>query len=96
MIVHEFYVRWPLSGPAKAKAVLVVDPNAELSFALTFQRFQPVTRRRAQELKGLRCVELRQLPSRGFNNGRKSLALASFEQGSRISATEALDHGQIV
>jgi hypothetical protein len=35
-------------------------------------------------------VQLRQLSSRGFNDRRKSLALASLEQGSRISATEAL------
>ena len=52
MIVHEFNVRRSLSGPAKAEAVLVIDPNTELSFAVTFQRFQPVTRQRAQELKG--------------------------------------------
>jgi hypothetical protein len=40
----------------------------------------------------LRCIELRQFSSRGLNNRRKSLALASLEQGFRICATEAFDH----
>lgn len=78
------HVRRPLIGPAKAKTVLVIDPNTELPFSLTLQRFQPVARRRAQEFKGLRRIQLRQLPSCDFNNRRKSLALASFEQGSCI------------
>ena len=96
MIVPDLHVRRPFIGPAKANAVLVIDPNTELSFSLTLQRFQPVARRRAQEFKSLRCIELRQLPSCDFSYRRKSLALASFEQGLRIYATEAFDHGDIV
>ena len=42
MIVHKLNFRRALTGPAKAKSVLVIDPNAELPFALTFQCFEPV------------------------------------------------------
>ena len=34
--------------PREADSVLVVDPNAVLSFAITFQRFQPVSLRHGQ------------------------------------------------
>lgn len=74
MIVHDLDVRRSLVGPAKAKAVLVIDTNTELSFAITLQRFQSIARRRAQKFKGLCCIELSQFPSRDFNNCRKSLA----------------------
>jgi len=96
VIVHELYLRRPFVGPPKAKSVLVIDPNAELPFAFTFQRFQPVARWRAQEFKGLRRIQLHQLPSGDFNNRRESLALASFEQGFCIPAMESLDHGDMI
>jgi hypothetical protein len=75
-MVHKLHVRRPVVGPAKAKAVLVIDPNTKLSFSFTFQRFRLVARWRAQEFNGLRRIELRQFPSYHFNNRRKSLALA--------------------
>jgi len=68
MIVHEFNVRWTLGGPAKAKPVLIVDPNAVLSFAVTLQRFQPVARWRAQELERFSSIQLRQLSRRSLEN----------------------------
>ena len=37
-MVHEFNVRRPFVGPAKAGLELVIDPDAELSPAATFQR----------------------------------------------------------
>ena len=95
MIVQEFNVRRSLRGPAKAKVVLVVDPNTELSFAVTFRRLQPVARRRAQELKGLSGVQLRQLSSRSFSDRRESLALAALEQG-WTDATTAAQLGDLV
>ena len=53
LIVHDLHVHRPLNGPAKAKAVSIIDPNTELSFSLTLKRLQPVARWRAQEFKGL-------------------------------------------
>jgi hypothetical protein len=77
MIVHEFNVRWTLGGPAKAKPVLIVDPNAVLSFAVTLQRFHPVARWRAQELERFSSIQLRRLSRRSFSGRREPLALAT-------------------
>jgi hypothetical protein len=48
------------------------------------QAFRPVTRRRAQEVRGVRRIQLRQFARRDFGDARKPLALASLEQRPRV------------
>jgi len=50
--------------PAKTDAVLIVDANAILPRSISFQRFQPIRRRRRNVSKLLRAVDLHQ-PSKG-------------------------------
>jgi hypothetical protein len=40
-------------GPDKADAELIVDANAVLTHPFTFERLQPITRRRAQKIQCL-------------------------------------------
>lgn len=82
--------------PAKTDSVLVVDPNTVLALAIAFQRLQPVTWWRTQEFQRLSGVQLSQLSRGNPRDRRKLLALACLEQGSRVCATEALDHGGIL
>jgi len=40
-------------GPDEADAELIVDANAVLTHPVTFERLQPITRRRAQKIQCL-------------------------------------------
>ena len=40
-------------GPYEADAALIVDANAVLTHPVTFERLQPITRRRAQKIQCL-------------------------------------------
>jgi len=50
--------------PEEANPELVVDTDAVLPFAISFQCFQPITRRRSQEVQGMRDIQLRELSHR--------------------------------
>jgi hypothetical protein len=54
VIVHNLYVGRPgrMVGPRKTNAPLVIDADTVLSFAVTCQRFKPVTRQDGQVPKG--------------------------------------------
>jgi hypothetical protein len=43
VIVHELYVRRPFIGPAKAKAVLVIDPNTMPSEVMDIREFKALS-----------------------------------------------------
>ena len=58
MIVRDLDPLGSRLGPSKTDAVLVVDPNAVLPFALFLEAFEAVVRRRPQVLKPLCLVEL--------------------------------------
>ena len=51
------------TDPAKADAPLIVDPNAVLAFAIAFERFEAICRRRAQIVERSGVVEHTQLSS---------------------------------
>jgi hypothetical protein len=42
VIVHNLDIFRVTAIPPKAKTPLIVDPNAELTLAVAFQRFQPI------------------------------------------------------
>ena len=42
MIIHDFNFGGLAVSPSKAKAILIVDANAVLSFAAAFERFKMV------------------------------------------------------
>ena len=51
MIVDDLYVFGTVVSPAEADAILVVDSDAVLSAAISFQGLEPVARRDAQIVK---------------------------------------------
>jgi hypothetical protein len=48
VIVHYFYIVRVLFTPDETDTVLVIDPDAMLAGAITFQRFKAVSRQRCQ------------------------------------------------
>jgi hypothetical protein len=54
--------------PAEAEAVLVVDPNAILPFAVSGERFQSVARKQRQVAKRGRTMQVEELPQRDFSD----------------------------
>jgi hypothetical protein len=91
-MVDNLYVRRSLCHPAKTNTILIIDLNAELPFAISFERFEPIPWRGPQEIQGFSCVQLRQLPCCDLSDRRKPSALSRFEQGPRFWATKAFDH----
>lgn len=71
MIVHDFHIVRVALAPAKADAPLVVDPDAVLALAITFQRFQSVCRGNPQVFERRRAVEHAQLAARHILNIRR-------------------------
>jgi len=51
--------------PAKADAVLIVDPDAVLPFAASFERFQPVSGKQGQVAERGCPVQLEEFAKRG-------------------------------
>jgi hypothetical protein len=94
VVVHDFHVRRPVIGPPEADSELVVDTNAVSTLSIASQRFQPIARRRSQELKGVRSIEHREFARRNGCDRRKPLRLAGLEKALRFRATEALDHAE--
>lgn len=93
MIVHDLDVFGAFNRPAEANSILVIYPDAMLAFAFALQDFQAIAGRRAQKIQSLRRIKLRQFPDGTVCDAGKPSAFSSFEQGLRIPAGEALDHG---
>jgi hypothetical protein len=81
-------------APAKADAVLIVDPNAVLSDPLSLQGFEPVAWTGKQIAQSSRDVQGVQSPARGgFDIYETGNPFPSAEQPFGIRAVERLDHG---
>src|SRR5665213_2342124 len=63
VIVHDLDIGRTGHGPHKAHPPLVVDANAPLTDASALERFEPISRRRADEIQGLGCVQHGELAS---------------------------------
>jgi hypothetical protein len=71
VVVGDFDIGRPFRFPVEANSILIVDPNAELAFAVTPQRFQPVAAKRSQIFEGSRGVEPDQARSSLFFDVRQ-------------------------
>ena len=96
MIIDNLNIGRAAIGPDKADAELIVDANAVLTHPFTFERLQPITRRRAQKIQCLGGIELRQLAFRYGLDRSESSGTAALEQSLGIGASEGLDHQQNV
>ena len=58
MVVNDLSVGGATFCPDEAQSPLIVDADAVLTLPVLLQRFEAVTRRRAQEVQGLSSVKL--------------------------------------
>jgi len=84
-------------GPDEAHPVLVIDTNAVLAFAITFQRLQPISRRhpkRSQSYYGVKLVQLspRDRPELLRTRSSHGLAVSSVEYVLGTLIVKALNH----
>jgi hypothetical protein len=57
MIINDLDIFRPVWRPAETDAPLPVDPDAELSYAVTLERLKLISRRRAQLIEAYRRIE---------------------------------------
>ena len=92
MIVHYFDVFGVSFVPAKADAVLIVDPDAVLSDPVPFQGFEPVARPGQKVAQRCRDVQgIQPAAGGGFDVYETGNPLSS-EQPFGIGTAERLDH----
>ena len=84
------------SCPPEADAVLIIHSDAVLALPISTQRFQPVSRRDPQVLKGHRDLELPQLPARNLLYADELPDTLAARKRLSIGALERNDHGTIV
>jgi len=61
VVIDDLDVCWAVICPDKADTPLVIDANAVLSSSVSFESFQPVTRRGSQKAKRVGAIEQLQL-----------------------------------
>ena len=74
MVIHHLNFMRGAIAPDKAKPPLIIDPNAMLPGAITFQRFKPIIRRYAEIIQAYRRIQHAQFaPCHGQNIRRQAL-----------------------
>ncbi len=68
MIIHDFHFVSIALMPSEANAPLVIDTNTMLTFTVSSERLQPVTRRRGHLFDPGHSIQLLQLTERRASN----------------------------
>jgi hypothetical protein len=92
MVVDDFNVFRPFGRPPETKPKLIVNSNAVLPFAVTFQRFQPVTWRYTKVIERARIVQHEQLPLGLLPKRPESWDVLSAEKSSGLAASKRSNH----
>jgi hypothetical protein len=93
VIIHDFYVKRILALPAEANPPLVINPDAVLAFAVTFQRFQVVAVGHAQVVQSPGLMQQQKLsPGRPLNLRRQAPGRLVVEQPLSFPAGKAAYH----
>src|SRR5436305_9068869 len=97
MVIHDFYLFRITLAPDEANSPLVIDADAVLARAATFQGFQPVAWRRKQITQCPGPVQIFQLAPGGVLNVRRKFAGAFAPKDAfRLYAREGDNHQGIV
>ena len=96
VVIHNFRIACFAVLPEKAQTKLVIDANAVLSCAITFQGFQSVSWWRPQEFRRGCTVELLQFSLGGGFEVYEALDVFALEQCLRILASERFDHVEMM
>jgi len=93
VIVRYLYVVSVSAPPSKADAPLIVDPNAVLSCAISFELFKSVSWRKPQVFQPFGCVQYEQLlKCTSMQPWWQSTNVFALEQPLSIAIAKALDH----
>jgi hypothetical protein len=87
---------WTARCLSKTNPKLIINSNAVLAFAIAFERFQSIPWRRSQKAQRFRGIKHRKFSSGRPRNSSESPALPMFKQRSRVDATEASNHRDLV
>jgi hypothetical protein len=91
MIVHDFDVVGVSIPPSETNPELIVDPNAVLAAAISFEHFQSEAREPEIFERG-RCIQKFQPDARRLLNRLKSSAKLSIQKPEYILVPEGTDH----
>jgi hypothetical protein len=92
MIVNNLNVVGVTASPEETDAPPVIDADAVLTPTVAFERFQAVTWRNQQVLKGSSAVEIQQLSPRDSLKGSEARHVQVGEQCFRFLASKGADH----
>src|SRR3954471_17035659 len=93
VVVDNFHLVRILVPPAEAQPPLVVDADAMLAGAVTWQLLQAIARRYPEIVQVLRGVKNKKLPKRGtLQSERPASNGFALEHPARDVVLEALDH----
>ena len=91
MIVSNFYGIGVVPAPFKTNPVLIIDPDAVLSFPVAVKLFQAVSRGDSQIIKRLRAIEHGQFSFR-HGGGRRAAGFSAAPDFRRLPVGETPDH----
>jgi hypothetical protein len=93
MVINNFHFVKLSISPYEADAILLVDPNAVLSFSAATQKLKVISRRHAQIVQIRRVVQVLQLSQGNALDGRRdAAAFPRLIQFPGVCVPEAGDH----
>jgi hypothetical protein len=96
VIVYDFNILCTRCSPAKANAILVIDPNAVLPKPIAFERFQAIARRYAQVFEHPSDLQLSKLASSDRLNVHEARDSSPISNISGVRALERHDHAMMI
>ncbi len=96
MIIRDLHIEGIPILPPETDPILVVDPHAELSLAVSLQRLQPVGRNRGKITKLRRAIDLNQFSKRDRRDLLEPADTALLEDRLRVRIVKGPDQTSIV
>lgn len=94
MVVHDLDAFGANRSPAKANAVLIVDPDAMLAGTIASERLEMVPRRNPQVVEPASDLELPELASSDRLDADETLHAPSAGEGFSVGISERDEHGK--
>lgn len=94
MIINDFDIFSAGIGPSETHPELVIDPDAVLSFSVTFKSFQMISGRDTKVLQSSGNFQLPKLAPGHSGKISKPLYRIALGKSFGIRAPEGLDHGR--
>ncbi len=96
MIIYDFDVLGAGFGPSETHPELAVDPNAILSFPVSFKGFQVISGGNAKVIEPSGNLQLAKLAASHYGKIGKALDAIALCQSLRVGTPEGFDHSRIV